>query len=108
MAQKDSVQCNHLLDFLSLVFFHSDTSKVLGCSRQRDTGHLCDSVGKGVGLMPCYGDTPQQQKKDREDMFCAASIRAGLDLCPMGDCTGFFSFLGLAAFVQSTMPAVQC
>lgn len=76
--------------WLKYVFFHSGTkSKVLGCSMQRDTGYLCESVGKGVDLMLCYRGSPQQLRKGREDMFCI--IRVGLDLCLMGDCTGFFS-----------------
>lgn len=96
------MQCNHLLD---LIFSHLGTSEVLGCSRQRDTGYLCDSVGKGVDLMPCYEGTPQKLRKDREDMFCAASIRLGLDLCLMGDLFSFsgFSYVCLICHASSAV-----
>lgn len=63
----------------------------------RGTLGICVRVWeKGVDLVMCYEGTPQQLRKDREDMFCAASIRVGLDLCPIADCTGFFSLLGFS------------
>lgn len=54
--------------------------------------------------MLCYGGTPQQLRKDREDMFCAASTRLGLDLCLMDDSTGLFSFLGEPVLPQPAAP----
>lgn len=58
----------------------------------RGTLDICVTVWE-KDLMLCYGGTPQQLRKDREGMFCAASIRVGLDLCPMADCYRvFFSF----------------
>lgn len=79
--------------WLKYIFFLLGTSKA--------EGHwisVWQCGGKGVDLMPCYGGTPQQPRKDREDMFCAASTGLGLDLCLMGDSTGLFSFSGFSYF----------
>lgn len=83
------MQRNHLLDLNVQARFWD----VAG----RGTLDICVTVWE-KDLMLCYGATPQQPRKDREDMFCAASIRLGLDLCLMGDCMGSFSFSGFSYF----------
>lgn len=88
------MQFNHLLDSnaFSFILVQARFGDVTGGG----TLDLCDSLGKREDIMSCYRGAPHQQRKDRERMVCAAAIRAGLDLSPMGECKGLLFVLGVS------------
>ena len=94
MAQKDPVQYNHLLNSntFSFILVQARFWDIAG----RGTLDPCDSLEKRGNIMSCYRGVSHPQRKDREGMVCAAAIRVGLDLSPMGDCKGLLFVLGFS------------